>query len=364
LPEEYNRAIDGIAIGPAVGSCGTAAYRGEPVVVLDIAGDPLWADFRDLALSHGLRACWSTPIRDSDGRVQGTFALYYREPSEPGPKERELVAVLTYLAGIAIERHRNEAERNKILAREREARAAAEAAVKVRDEFLSIASHELRTPVTVVKGVTQLLQRGVRRNRLDLERLPHHIDTIQRASDRLSVLISDLLDVSRLQSGQLTLRLELLDLVGLVQDVVDRHAMQLTEGHVLRARLPDAVVMVEADATRLEQILDNLLGNAAKYSPAGSPIDVRLSVEEDSVTVMVQDTGIGLPDSAAERIFEPFGRAENAIARNVPGMGLGLYVSRRIAELHAGRLWAESAGEGQGTTLYLWLPRVSEPQEH
>jgi signal transduction histidine kinase len=122
--------------------------------------------------------------------------------------------------------------------------------------------------------------------------------------------------------------------------------------------------MVEADATRLEQILDNLLGNAAKYSPAGSPIDVRLSVEEDSVTVMVQDTGIGLPDSAAERIFEPFGRAENAIARNVPGMGLGLYVSRRIAELHAGRLWAESAGEGQGTTLYLWLPRVSEPQEH
>lgn len=126
LPDAYNQAIDGIAIGPAVGSCGTAAHRREPVVVTDISTDPLWDDFRDVALRHGLHACWSTPIHGSDGRVLGTFALYHREPVAPSPQERELVAVLTYLASIAIERRRHEEERGSLLERERAARAEVE----------------------------------------------------------------------------------------------------------------------------------------------------------------------------------------------------------------------------------------------
>jgi PAS domain S-box-containing protein len=104
LPAKYSEAIDGLAIGPSVGSCGTAAYRAEPVIVSDIATDPLWADFRALALAHGLRACWSTPIRSSEGRVLGTFAIYYREPRSPTPQERNLVEQTTHLASIAVER--------------------------------------------------------------------------------------------------------------------------------------------------------------------------------------------------------------------------------------------------------------------
>ena len=104
LPPEYAEAIDGIVIGPSVGSCGTAAYRGEPVSVSDIATDPLWADFRKLALAHGLRACWSTPILSSAGSVLGTFAIYYREPRSPNPKESTLIDRITHLASIAIER--------------------------------------------------------------------------------------------------------------------------------------------------------------------------------------------------------------------------------------------------------------------
>ena len=102
LPAEYCQAIDGVKIGPCAGSCGTAAYRRQPVVVTDVANDPLWADYRQLALSHGLRARWSTPITAEDGRVLGTFAIYYREPGIPDPQHLQIIAHATHLAGIAI----------------------------------------------------------------------------------------------------------------------------------------------------------------------------------------------------------------------------------------------------------------------
>src|SRR5439155_6187900 len=104
LPKAYTEAIDGAFIGPSVGSCGTAAYRGEQVIVSDIATDPLWADFRELALAHSLRACWSTPIFSYEAKVIGTFAMYYREPRSPSPLEQDTIKHITYLAGIAIQR--------------------------------------------------------------------------------------------------------------------------------------------------------------------------------------------------------------------------------------------------------------------
>jgi PAS domain S-box-containing protein len=108
LPINYTEAIDGIVIGPSVGSCGTAAYRAEPVIVSDIATDPLWAEYRDLALAHGLRACWSSPILSSNGRVLGTFATYYREPRSPTPQEHDVIEQITHLASIAVERKQAE----------------------------------------------------------------------------------------------------------------------------------------------------------------------------------------------------------------------------------------------------------------
>src|ERR1700682_5155494 len=113
LPITYTKAIDGAVIGPSVGSCGTAAYRAEPVIVSDIATDPLWADYRDLALAHGLRACWSTPILSSAGRVLGTFATYYREPRSPSTQEHNVIERITHLASIAVEREQAEATRRE-----------------------------------------------------------------------------------------------------------------------------------------------------------------------------------------------------------------------------------------------------------
>ena len=104
LPRDYTNAIDGIVIGPCAGSCGTAAYSGRQVIVEDIATDPLWADYRDVALPHNLRACWSTPIFSSQGKIMATFAMYYREPRSPSPSDQQVIEQITHLAGIAIER--------------------------------------------------------------------------------------------------------------------------------------------------------------------------------------------------------------------------------------------------------------------
>lgn len=364
LPNAYNRAIDGIFIGPQAGSCGTSAYRNETVIVSDIAADPLWDDFRDLALMHGLRSCWSTPIRGGTGAVIGTFALYRPAPMDPPPGERELVSILTYLAGIAIERYRGEAERAKLLAGERAARSAAEDAVRARDEFLSIASHELRTPVTVIKGVSQLIERGLRRDDFDRGQIIRHIRTVARAGDRLSLLINDLLDVSRLQSGQLNLRPAPLDLPALVSEVVDRHAAGVEVDHAIELSVPGDVIVVEADAARIEQVLDNMLSNAVKYSPSGGAVRVTVSRDSDGAAVAVTDQGIGLPCGSVEQIFQPFGRAGNAVSRNLPGMGLGLFISRRIAELHGGSLSAVSPGEDRGSTFTLSLPLSGGPSRN
>jgi signal transduction histidine kinase len=266
------------------------------------------------------------------------------------------VDALAYLAAIALARAAAEDQRAEILARERAARAAAEAAVHARDEFLSIAAHELRTPVAAIKGTTQLALRRRERGALDQARAEKALGVVDRAVSRLTALIDDLLDVTRLQSGQLALRTARLDLPALVRETADEYAAQLDPAHALAVDLPAVAVPVDGDAGRLEQVLDNLLGNAVKYSPAGGEIAVALAPDADGATVTVRDRGIGLPAGAAERIFEPFGRAANAAASHLPGMGLGLHISRRIVELHGGRLWAESAGEGQGTTLHLWLP--------
>jgi signal transduction histidine kinase len=115
---------------------------------------------------------------------------------------------------------------------------------------------------------------------------------------------------------------------------------------------------ITADPHRLEQVLTNLLENAVKYSPSGGDVEVTLSADDKGILVCVSDNGIGLPTAAADTIFEPFGRASNAQRQQLPGMGLGLYIARQIVEQHGGRIWADSAGEGLGTQVRVWLPIV------
>jgi signal transduction histidine kinase len=232
----------------------------------------------------------------------------------------------------------------------------AQQAVQARDEFLSIASHELRTPLAGIKGFAQVLQTAQQRGQLVPEQLTRGLQRIDDASNRLNELIQDLLDVSRIQAGPLLLRPHALDLAALVRDVTTRFGEQQDPQRRLVLDLAAEPCRLVADAHRVEQILTNLLENAVKYSPDGGEIRVALHPSGEGVALQIVDTGIGLPHDAAEAIFEPFGRAPNAARRHIPGMGLGLYICREIAERHGGRIWAESAGEDQGTTFCLWLP--------
>jgi signal transduction histidine kinase len=197
-----------------------------------------------------------------------------------------------------------------------------------------------------------LPQRGV----LDAERLNRGLDQIVEGSARLAELTDDLLDVARLQTGHFTMHQQRLDLVAISRALLDRYAEQVSERYSLAFRSDATVCEVAADPSRIEQVVTNLVGNALKYSPDGGVIEVRLAPHDSGVLLEVTDQGIGLPPGSEEVIFRPFGRAANAGERQIEGLGLGLYICRKIAEQHGGWIRAQSDGIDKGTTMRVWLP--------
>jgi signal transduction histidine kinase len=234
-------------------------------------------------------------------------------------------------------------ERQRLLAEALEA-------VRVRDEFLSIAAHELRTPLTTIRAQAQLLLRRIaREGSLDPGLAARALQVIDKQSDRLDRLIAQLLDVSRLQGPRLDLDRQEVDLVELVRAVVADTRLRC-EGRPIEAWLPERRA-ASVDPLRLEQVLVNLLDNADKYSPAGAPIDVEMR-SGAAIEIAVRDQGPGVPPEQRERIFERFYQAHT---RTRSGMGLGLYISRQIVELHGGTLTAEFPTEG-GSRFVIRLP--------
>jgi PAS domain S-box-containing protein len=256
--------------------------------------------------------------------------------------------LLTVILRDISDRRRAEEEREAALAHERDARDAAETALRSRDEFLGIASHELKTPLTAIQLAVSAIARARERGTLDGQRLTTLLGRVDAGARRMATMVSELLDVSRLQRGRLTIRREPVDLGVLVGDVVERYDT-LRDGLALRA---EPNVIVSADPARIEQVVANLVENALKYSADGAPVAVTVRGADDGAVIEVVDRGIGLDDVTS--IFEPFGRGANA--QDVPGLGLGLYIARQIVARHRGRLWASSNGRGEGSTFSIWLP--------
>ena len=221
---------------------------------------------------------------------------------------------------------------------------------RLKDEFLSMASHELKTPVTSIKLFCEL---ALRQPQKVAARLPEVLATINRQADHLVSLVNDLLDVSRLDLGRVRLELEPCDVEELLDEVC-RLSLELYPSHPLRCQPPPEPVLVRADRSRLIQVLQNLIDNAAKYSAEGSPIEVSVAVANERVTLAVRDLGPGIAPEDLPHIFERFFKSPTQQAL-VPGLGLGLYISRELIKRHGGRLWAEST-PGQGSTFYIELP--------
>jgi PAS domain S-box-containing protein len=232
----------------------------------------------------------------------------------------------------------------------------AQAAVKARDRFVSIASHELRTPIARVKGYAEMVLAAHSDGDLTDEMLERSLQRIDQASDRLATLVRDLLDVSKISAGTLPMRLRTVDSGELVREVVGRYQEHLNGKGLLSLEIVGSPGAVFADPDRIEQVLINLLDNAMKYSPDGAHIKVRAQSKARGVLLEVVDRGIGLAPEDIERVFEPFSRAPNAEERQIAGMGLGLYICRNIVKQHHGRIWAHSTGQDSGTHISVWLP--------
>ena len=235
-----------------------------------------------------------------------------------------------------------------------------ERAVREKDEFLTVASHELKTPLTAISMAAQIIRRGLARDPLDVPLLERQSSTLQAQVKRSAKLIGDLLDISRLRAGRLDLERAPVDLGALVQEVYDRQrdALPVEASGRLVLRTDDDPVFVDGDLARLDQVATNLLTNAVKYSPDGGVIELRVGREGEEAVLTVIDHGIGIPADERRTLFAPFQRGASAQARRIEGTGLGLYITQRIVAEHGGRLAVDET-PGGGTTVTVRLPALA-----
>lgn len=246
------------------------------------------------------------------------------------------------------ERKRLESELTQLLGQEQSARAAAEAANRAKDEFLSMLSHELRNPLNSLLGWAQML----RKQNLDAARVTQGLEVIERSARTQTQLIEDLLDISRITSGRLRLNVSWIEMAPMIEATIEGVRASADAKRIqLQPRLDPNSQRLLADPSRLQQVLWNLLSNAIKFTPVGVRVTVTLEYSDSHAQIQISDTGIGISPAFLPHVFERFRQADASQTRSNQGLGLGLTIVRHLVELHGGTVEAESLGENQGTTL-------------
>jgi signal transduction histidine kinase len=250
-------------------------------------------------------------------------------------------------------RKQTEAKLAQLLVRERTARADAEKANRLKDEFLATLSHELRTPLNAVIGWSRILKAG----RLDNESSVHAIEVIERNAWAQKQIIEDILDVSRVITGKLQLHLGPVSLVPVVNAALDavRPAFEAKDIRV-QTQFSDDLKVIAGDANRLQQVVWNLLSNASKFTPVGGTVGIRVSQDETYAEIEIRDTGPGIDTEFLPHVFERFRQADGSTTRTHGGLGLGLAIVRHLVELHGGQIAAENISPGSGAIFTVKLP--------
>jgi PAS domain S-box-containing protein len=269
----------------------------------------------------------------------------------------EFIGALAMVTDIS-DRKQAEVEREELLLREQAARVEAETANRIKDEFLAVLSHELRSPLNPILGWSRILQT----RKLDQAQTSQALSVIERNAKLQSELIEDLLDVSRILRGKLSLNVCPVDLVTTIEAAMETvrlaaEAKSIQIQTVFEANLGP----VAGDSSRLQQVIWNLLSNAVKFTDIGGRVDIRLEQFGSSAQITVSDTGKGIHPDFLPHVFEYFRQADAATTRRFGGLGLGLAIVRHLVELHGGTVWADSPGEGKGSYFTIRLPLMSTP---
>jgi two-component system sensor histidine kinase KdpD len=285
-------------------------------------------------------------------RVVGVVDLESRLTHAWSPPEERLLVALANHAALAVDNLHLLDETSKV--------AALKELDRMKTELLSTVSHELRTPLGSIKGyATTLLTHG---SKLKKDEQREFLEIIDSEADRLRELIENLLDMSRLEAGVLRIDKQPARLGSIAREVT-RKVQLATPNHVLELSWPAEDPLVNADRRRVYQVLQNLLTNAVKYSPDGGCIGLAAHSERRDLIVSVTDQGLGMPSTELDRIFDRFHRVHGEDSRRIGGTGLGLAICKGLVEAHAGRIWAQSQGEGKGSAFSFTLPLLPETAE-
>ncbi len=319
------------------GILGRVARTGEAALVADVSQDPDYVEVGDA------RSQLSVPIT-REGKVIGVISLESREAEAFGETDLAFMQRLADHIAIAMTNARLYAD--------------VKAANDAKSEFVSIVSHELKIPMTSIKGYTKLLQMGTAGQMSDKQ--ISFLEIINHSVDRMDTLVQDLLDISRIETGRIKLECQPTQLMAIVNEVVNllRHEFE-TRQQKLSIDMAADLPAVHADRARTAQVLTNLLGNAYKYTPAGGSISIRAEVQNGSVLCSVADTGIGISPQDQEKLFQKFFRADDELVREVGGTGLGLSIARSIVELQGGTMWVESE-LGKGSVFNFTMPATAD----
>jgi signal transduction histidine kinase len=328
-------------------------HAGQRYIIADTEQDERYAELVEMSRWVGIRAAHRTPIRTRSGRLLGVLIVHLETPRAPTDLEMQLTDLCVRYAADAIERTHADAEI-------RRAKEAAEQANRAKDEFLAVLGHELRNPLAPIASAVHLLD-----VRATDERARAARSVIERQLGHLTRLVDDLLDISRIRQGRLELQRAPLE----VHEVIAR-AVEMTAAMFAERRhtvVVDAApgLRMHGDATRLAQVISNLLVNAAKYSDPGKTTTITATRIGPSVEIAVADQGVGLAPEMLPRVFELFAQEERSLDRAQGGLGLGLAIVRKLVVLHGGSVRAHSDGVGRGSTFTVSLPALdsAEPRE-
>lgn len=335
------------------------AFAGRAVAFEDVAIDPRTKDrYERYFVPMSTRAHLTVPLQ-RDGKWVASFWINHNEPRPWTRGEIELMRLVAERVWAIVERKRAEEERETLLETERELRQVAEEANRLKDEFLAIMSHELRNPLNVMLGYSELLVRSD-----EIGRSPHlkrMAEAIKRNAKAQSKLIRDLLDLSRLRSGKLELNREIVSIMIAVNNAIDTVRADADAKQIaIKVIAPKEALFVNGDSVRLEQILWNLLNNAIKFTPNRGTISVTLSRAGNDLALEITDSGEGIPADFLPHVFELFRQADASTSRVQSGMGVGLAIVKQLVDLHHGSIAASSDGPGEGATFIVKLPLSRE----